>query len=428
MKKYITIFLGALTMHLAASAQSFTDYFIDKTLRVDYLFSGDARHQEISVSELSSLPSWAGRRHHLAEVPMQGYGQVIMREPASGTVIYRTSFSTLFQEWLETDEAQIMPKGFENTFLLPYPKQTVEIEVVLFDKRLQPKASLKHQVHPDDVLIHAKGTTHLTPHQYLHRSGSAEDCIDVAILAEGYTSEEMSTFYQDASIACESLFSHEPFQSQKDKFNIVAVASPSQDSGVSVPRLNEWKHTALGSHFSTFYSDRYLTTSQVKDIHDALAGIPYEHIIILANTEEYGGGGIYNAYTLTTAHHSLFRPVVVHEFGHSFGGLADEYFYEEDLMTDTYPLDVEPWEPNITTRIDFASKWQDLLPKDTPVPTPVSESLTYPVGVYEGGGYSAKGIYRPADDCRMRTNEYPVFCPVCQRAIERIIQFYTNPQ
>ncbi|WP_289188252.1 M64 family metallopeptidase, partial [uncultured Bacteroides sp.] len=144
------------------------------------------------------------------------------------------------------------------------------------------------------------------------------------------------------------------------------------------------------------------------------------------NTEEYGGGGIYNSYTLTTAHHPMFRPVVVHEFGHSFGGLADEYFYDDDVMTDTYPLDVEPWEQNISTRIDFSSKWEDMLAQKTPVPTPTSESKTYRVGVYEGAGYSAKGIYRPADNCRMRTNEYPTFCPVCERAIRRVIEFYTE--
>ena len=133
----------------------------------------------------------------------------------------------------------------------------------------------------------------------------------------------------------------------------------------------------------------------MKSIHNALAGIPYEHIIILANTDVYGGGGIYNSYTLTTAHHPMFKPVVVHEFGHSFGGLADEYFYEDDTMTDTYP-----------------------------VPTPVAQQKNYPVGVYEGGGYSFKGIYRPAYNCRMKTNEHPEFCPVCQRAIRRIIEFY----
>lgn len=237
----------------------------------------------------------------------------------------------------------------------------------------------------------------------------------------------MDTFYQDAEIACESLFSHEPFKSMQKRFNIVAVASPSQDSGVSVPRLGMWKNTAFSSHFSTFYSDRYLTTSRLKSVHDALAGIPYEHIIILANTEEYGGGGIYNSYTLTTAHHSDFRPVVVHEFGHSFGGLADEYFYDDDVMTDTYPLHVEPWEQNVSTRVDFGSKWEDMLPEGTPIPTPLEETGKYPVGVYEGAAYSSKGIYRASYNCRMRTNEYPEFCPVCQRALQRLISFYTEP-
>lgn len=425
MRKYISLLLCLIVIpHI--SAQTFSNYFTDKTLRVDYIFNGNASRQSISLDGLSSLPVWAGRKHHLAELPLQGNGQIVMRDAASGKTIYTTSFSSLFQEWLETDEAKNTTKGFENTFLLPYPLQPAEIEITLLDPRRQVRAAMKHTVRPDDVLIAQKGTSHVTPHKYLLQNGGSEKCIDVAILAEGYTPREMQTFYEDAGVACESIFAHEPFKSMKKRFNIVAVASPSTDSGVSVPRLNEWKHTAFGSHFSTFYSDRYLTTSRVKSIHDALAGIPYEHIIILANTEEYGGGGIYNSYTLTTAHHPMFRPVVVHEFGHSFGGLADEYFYDNDVMTDTYPLDVEPWEQNISTQVDFASKWQDMLAPGTPVPTPVDASTQYPTGVYEGGGYSAKGIFRPADNCRMRTNQYPAFCPVCQRALHRIIEFYTE--
>ncbi len=425
MKKYALSLLCLMAL-LPLHAQKFDSYFADKTLRVDYIFTGNATQQAICLDGLSSLPSWAGRRHHLSELPLEGNGQIVMRDAESGDVIYKTSFSSLFQEWLETDEAQTATKGFENTFLLPFPLQTAEVEITLLSPRRDVRASLKHVVNPSDILIQQKGTAHVTPHKYMLQSGDADKCIDVAILAEGYTADEMETFYQDAAIACESMFAHEPFKSMKNCFNIVAVASPSEDSGVSVPRLGEWKRTAFGSHFSTFYSDRYLTTSRVKSVHDALAGIPYEHIIILANTEEYGGGGIYNSYTLTTAHHPKFRPVVVHEFGHSFGGLADEYFYDDDVMTDTYPLDVEPWEQNITTQLDFASKWEDMLAKGTPVPTPTDECEKYPVGVYEGGGYSAKGIYRPADDCRMRTNEYPAFCPVCQRAIQRIIEFYTK--
>ena len=425
MKKHI-LFLLCLIAVASTRAQVFADHFADKTLRVDYIFNGNASGQAICLNGLSALPTWAGRKHHLAELPLQGNGQIIMRNAASGKTIYTTSFSSLFQEWLETDEARNVTKGFENTFLLPYPLQPVEIEITLLDPRRNIRASMKHIVHPNDVLIEQKGNSHITPHKYLLHNDSPEKCIDVAILAEGYTLQEIQTFYEDADIACKSIFDHEPFKSMKKRFNVVAVASPSTDSGVSVPRLNEWKHTAFGSHFSTFYSDRYLTTSRVKAIHDALAGIPYEHIIILANTEEYGGGGIYNSYTLTTAHHPMFRPVVVHEFGHSFGGLADEYFYDNDVMTDTYPLDIEPWEQNISTQVDFAAKWKDMLSENTPVPTPAEVSENYPTGVYEGGGYSAKGIFRPAENCRMRTNEYPAFCPVCQRALRRIIEFYTE--
>ncbi|MDE6430560.1 MAG: M64 family metallopeptidase, partial [Duncaniella sp.] len=161
------------------------------------------------------------------------------------------------------------------------------------------------------------------------------------------------------------------------------------------------------------------------DIHNAISGIPYEHIIILANTDEYGGGGIYNSYTLTTARHKNFRPVVVHEFGHSFGGLADEYFYEQE-QEESYPLDVEPWEPNITTLVDFDSKWKHLVKEETPVPTPEKSAAIYPVGVYEGGGYTFKGVYRPADRCRMRDNDWPVFCPACEEALANLIDFYAG--
>lgn len=409
-------------------AQHFDEYFENKTLRTDYLFTGDSRKQEVYLDELSALPQWAGRRHHLSELPLAGNGEVTMTDKASGKVIYRTSFSSLFQEWICEEEATRVKKGFENSFLLPFPKKEAMVTVTLKDKYHRVSASFTHEVRPDDILIHNRGTERVTPHRYLHRGGTAADCIDVAILAEGYTEAEMDVFYRDAEATCEALFAHEPFGKLKDRFNIVAVAAPSADSGVSIPGKGEWKSTAVGSHFDTFYSDRYLTTSRVKSIHNWLTGIPYEHIIILANTDTYGGGGIYNSYTLTTAHHPQFKPVVVHEFGHSFGGLADEYAYTE-APSSLFPYSIEPWEQNITTLTDFASKWEDMVPKGTPVPTPVKtkESEIYTaVGVYEGAGYTLKGIYRPATECRMKINEAPAFCPVCQRALERLIRFYTE--
>ena len=425
MKRLFLIQFLLVALCMSNHAQEFTAFFEEKSLRMDYLFTGDATTQEISLDKLSSWEGWAGRKHRLGELPLEGNGQVEVSDEATGQIIYRTSFSSLFSEWLSTDEAQTTRRSFEATFLVPYPKQPVKVKVSLLNARHEVMSAMTHRVDPKDILIHAMGQR-ITPHKYLLKSGNPDRCVDVAICAEGYTADEMELFYKDAQVACDALFDHEPFKSMKSRFNVVAVASPSLDSGVSVPRLGEWKQTAFGSHFSTFYSDRYLTTLQVKSIHDALAGIDYEHIIILANTDEYGGGGIYNSYTLTTAHHPMFRPVVVHEFGHSFGGLADEYFYDNDVMTDTYPLDIEPWEQNITTQVNFESKWKDMLPKGTPNPTPVNQKEKYPVGVFEGGGYSAKGIYRPAYNCRMRTNENPEFCPVCQRALRRLIEFYTE--
>ena len=200
--------------------------------------------------------------------------------------------------------------------------------------------------------------------------------------------------------------------------------APSLNSNVSVPQAGDWRDTAVSSNFMTFYMARYLTSGNVYDMYDLVTNIPCEHFIILANTGTYGGGGIYNSYTLTTAHHKDFRPVVVHEFGHSFAGLGDEYFYDNaDDNDNMHSLKHEPWEPNITTLVDFESKWADMMPEGIEVPTTVTPERTanYTVGLYEGGGYLSKGIYRPTDVCRMRNNTAERFCPVCERAIERVI-------
>lgn len=421
--KKIIIAAWLILANTAIHAQQFEDFFTEQTLRIDYVFTGNDHEQQIALDELSAIAGWAGRRHHLADMPLKSHGQLVMRDKGTGQVIYTTSFSSLFQEWTATDEAKELTKCYENCFLVPFPKKESEVEITLMSYRHEVVASLKHTINPSDILIHQKGKEHVTPYKYIVQNGTPEECIDIAILAEGYKQDEMELFYEDASKVSDFLFSYEPFKSLQHKFNFIAVASTSEDSGVSVPKRGEWKQTAFSSNYSTFYSDRYLTTSKLKAVHDALAGIPYEHIVILANTEEYGGGGIYNSLMLTAAHHSTFRPVVVHEFGHSFAGLADEYFYDDDVMSGSYPLDIEPWEPNITTLIDFNSKWKDMIKEGTPIPT---NDPSASIGVFEGGGYSSKGVYRPAYDCRMRTNSSPEFCPVCDRAIRRIISFYTE--
>lgn len=424
MKKTILLFMAILCSMLL-QAQRFEDFFEDKTLRIDYNFAGNAHQQEIAVDQLNVSPHWYGKRQRLAELPLEGNGQITVRSHKTGQIIYRHSFSTLFQEWLSYQEAQNVRKSFENVFLVPMPKDTVDVTLDLRNNRREVMASLTHQVVPTDILIRRIGEKDVTPYETIQEAKDSQHCIHVAYLAEGYQQDEMSTFIDDVHVAMEALFEHEPFKSLRDRFHIVAVKAPSQESGTSEPGRGIWKNTALHSHFDTFYSDRYLTTLHLKDMHDWLAGIPYEHIIVLVNSGRYGGGGIFNSYNLTTTHHAKYRPVVVHEFGHSFCGLGDEYAYDIEEIP-MYPKDIEPWEPNLTTLVDFPSKWQDLVDKKTPIPTPLTVQYKNKVGVYQGAGYNLKDVYRPCQDCRMRTNEHPVFCPVCQRALTRLIDFYTK--
>ena len=428
--KRILLTITMVLISVGAVAQNFDAYFSDNTIRLDYTLIGNAKEQKIALDEVISIAGWAGRRVNLDSIPVRGNGKITVSDPESGKIIYCNSFSTLFQEWLITDEAETLTKSFEATLLIPQPTSSVKIDIVLYHNDGSEMASFSHTLNPDDKLIRRLCPT-VPRHEYLLESGTKEECIDVAIIAEGYTEQEMELFMKDARTTCEEILRYEPFSSMKERFNFVAVMLPSQDSGVSVPQDNAWRQTALGSHFMTFYSPRYLTTSNIHSMHDQLAGIPYEHLVILANTDTYGGGGIYNSYTLTTAHNQWFKPVVVHEFGHSFGALADEYFYEHTDHTEgTYRLDYEPWEQNISSLVDFESKWADMLPEGCDIPTKPTDKRkkNYTVGVYEGGGYITKGMYRPAVICRMRDNVATQFCPVCQRALERIIRYNTEEQ
>ena len=418
---------------LTAGAQTFEEWFDDRTLRLDYVFAGDASRQELYVDQLSQLPRWFGRRTRLAELPLAGNGQITVRAHRSQQVIYRHAFSTLFQEWLATDEAKHVRRSFENVFLVPFPRDTVDVTVELFDFHSRVQASMTHTISPTDILISHKGESTKTPHAgmtnaargdgqrrtrgfqtpyvTLQQAADTTRCIHIAYVPEGYTEEQMFSFLDHCRIAMEALFRHEPFKAMRARFNIIALLAPSVDSGVSEPGNGLWLNTALDSHFDTFYSQRYLTTLHLKRLHDLLAGTPYEHIIILANTSHYGGGGIYNSYNLSYTGGEKFESVVVHEFGHSFGGLADEYPYGDD--DPMYFSDTEPWEPNLTTLHDFSSKWQNLIDDGR-------------ASLIEGGGYLSKGVWRGKEDCRMRTNEEPDFCPVCQQALRRLINFYTE--
>ena len=439
--KYVFIAALSAISSAAMSADDFSENFCDSTLRVDYVFGGGPGGVKVMLEGQSKQAGWAGRLSGLDKVPVAGNGTVIVTDAQSGDTIYSNSFSSLFQEWIYTPEAKEKDMSFQNSFLVPLPKKAADITVSLRNNRHEEIGRLTHRYRPDDELVALRGNNPM-PHKYIHKGGDVGKAIDIAILAEGYRQEEMDTFLDRASVIANEILSYEPFASNKDKFNVVAVMTPSKESGVSVPLKNQWRDTAFGSHFSTFYSSRYLTTPNVWRLHQMLEGIPYEHILVLVNTDEYGGGGIFNSYQIATADHELTLPVAVHEFGHSFAGLADEYFYTEE-EDNTYPLDIEPWEQNITTLVDFDSKWKDLLTPGVQIPTPwidkggtreermkraatEDRSGDVTIGVYEGGGYKAKGVYRPVETCRMRDNFNPSFCPVCEEAVRKVINFYTG--
>ncbi len=465
--------LFALTMTLmgiTVMAQQFSDFFEDRTLRLDYVFAGNHDAQQIYLEQMYVTPQWAGRKSRLTDVPLQGNGQIMVKDHTTGQVLFVHTFSTLFQEWLATEEATQVSKAFATSYNVPMPKHPVDVTVSLTDFHGQVVTSMTHTVDPTDILIRHIGDNGIPFHyiwkgktlptnektidqpgkrDYTPTEGSLDgepditECIDLAIVAEGYTRAQMGKFYGDCQRVVDALFAHEPFTSLKNRFNVVAVAAESLTSGPSVPHLGRWSATPVGTHYDTFYSDRYLMTQDIHRLYDVLSGVPFEHIIVLVNSDTYGGGGIYNQLTVTTSDHPTFHQVLVHEFGHAYAGLGDEYFYD-DAYESMYPADTEPWEPNLTTLVDFQSKWADMVPKSTPIPTPADpkvpnyrkitnekeqrmlDAATQRVGVFEGGGYQSKGVYRPAQECRMKVNEVSSFCPVCSRAIQRITDFYTS--
>ena len=417
--KRLSLLIIVVLMTVVARPQestTFDQYFEDRTLRLDYVFAGNSTEQHIYFEQAYSTPRWAGRRNRLAEMPLLGNGQIKLKDAETGLLLYVHTFSSLFQEWQATEEARHVQKSFETSYNVPMPKQPVVVEVTLTDFHGKVVGEMTHTIDPKDILIRQLGQNG-TEYRYIWVPDSVPDltrCIDLAIVAEGYTEAEKDKFYKDCQRVVDALFAHEPFTTLKNRFNVVAVAAKSLESGPSVPRKGRWSQTAVGSHYDTFYSDRYLMTQDIHQLYNLLSGVPFEHIIVLVNSDIYGGGGIYNQLLVTTTDHPTFRQVLVHEFGHSYGGLGDEYEYGDDPEP-IYPADTEPWEPNLTTKVDFQSKWADMLPDPTGK-----------VGLYEGGGYQSKGVWRPSKNCRMKTNEAEDFCPVCSRAIVRITNFYTS--
>lgn len=423
MRKIFTIIF--MMVAISATAQSeYDNYFTNNRLRIDLTLSGDAQTQTAALSQIHFEKNWSGTRINMID-PFE-YGNYALRVYQDDTLIYSTGFCSLFEEWRTTAEAKEIKRSYTHSVRIPEPKEQVSVELLqrtratgLFDTVL-----LKFSIDPSDKLLVKHGTETDLQGMPVEYHGVCSEKVDIVFVAEGYTEDEMDKYAEDVKRFTEYLFELEPYKSHREDFNIWMIKSLSDESGVDIPNEDIWKQTVADSHFYTFYTDRYLTIPDQSKVAKLTSNAPCDAIYVLANTNIYGGGGIYNCYSMCAADSYYDAEVFIHEFGHSFAGLADEYYDSEVAYSDYLNLEIEPWEPNITTLVDFDSKWKDMIEPDTPLPTPLTDSYSDKVGLFEGACYTAEGAYRPFDECRMRENDCKAFCPVCQKAIIQMIDYY----
>ncbi|GAB4300435.1 MAG: IgA Peptidase M64 [Ignavibacteriaceae bacterium] len=403
----------------------FEEYFENKTLRFDYFHSGNKETEYYSFDELIEEPFWGGKKKNLIEPFELGRYKFMLFDLESGKLLYTKSYSTLFNEWQTTVEAEETFRTFSETVTMPFPREKVKAEFYSRNRENKPVKKFEYIIDPDDYFIRKerKGIYEtFTVQQY----GDPDSNVDIVIVPEGYTSEEMDKFEKDCSRFAGYLFGSSPFRENREKFNIYGVKAPSIQSGADIPAEDHWVNTAVDSRFWFFDLERYIMTSDNKTLRNIAANVPYDQIYILVNSSTYGGGSIYNLYSVCTSDNRFSDFVFVHEFGHGFASLADEYYTSDVAYNEFYPTDVEPLDPNVTTLVEFEKKWKEMIEPGTPIPTPATDQYKEKVGVYEGGGYVAKGVFRPMQNCTMNSISTDNFCPVCRRAIEQMIDFYTR--
>jgi hypothetical protein len=420
-----TFFLTLLITTSVFSQVKFDEYFYDKTLRVDYFHTGDSTNDYYSIDELIEEPYWGGSRVNLIDNFNYGNYKVLVYDDSTNQLIYSRTYSTLFNEWQTTKEAKQTAKTFSETFVLPYPKRTVRLEFYSRDKLNQLIKKFVYIIDPENYFIKSERTNQYENFE-VFVSGEPENKVDIVIIPEGYTIDQMTKFMEDSEKFAGYLFECTPFKENKNKFNIWGVLAPSEDSGTDIPAEDVWMRTILNSAFYTFDLDRYLMTYDNKSVRTLSSYAPYDQIFILVNSKKYGGGAIYNHYSVCVSDNRFSDYVFVHEFGHGFASLGDEYVTTEVAYEDFYSTEVEPLDPNLTTLVDFKSKWKDLVDEDVPIPTSSTEEYENKVGAFEGGGYVPEGVYRPMQDCTMKSISKNNFCPVCKRAIIEMINFYTE--
>jgi hypothetical protein len=412
-----------------ASADSirFDDYFEEGMLRIDIIHSGTATEDNISIRRIVKESVWSGPATRILSVSDMGKYRFDVVDKASGTLIYRYGFSTLFGEWVTTDEAKTVRRAFEETLEMPYPRAPITVSVYLRNKEGSMDKIFSA---PIDPTYHQIGRSRREGGDVevidIVDSGPAADKVDLVILGDGYAAGEKAKFKGDCAHFAENFFGVDPFRSRRDQFNVRGVFVASRESGIDEPRKGIYRDTPFGMMFNMFDLPRYCMSRAVWAMHDAAARVPHDAILLMANSSRYGGGAIYNHYTVFVSDNEYDDYLPVHEFGHGFGGLGDEYYTSAVAYNEFYPQGVEPWEPNITALLDPDNiKWGRFVEAGTPIPTPETDSEhADKVGAFEGAGYAAKGLYRPAMDCKMFSKGNRDFCMVCKQALIDLIDYY----
>ncbi|MCI0603319.1 IgA Peptidase M64 [bacterium] len=462
MKQILLAFLLITTTVYAAPPQ---------TMRVDYFHTGDANHEVFSLDRVVIEPlPWPGNLDKSVDDTNLGRYLFEVIDRRTNRAIYSRGFASVYGEWETTDEARKMHRTFHESFRLPEPQQEVQILLKKRDANNAFKEIWSLLVDPKDMFVDRSKHKSPAPLLELEKNGDPSTKVDFLILGDGYTAAEASKFEKDAKRLAEILFSQSPFKEHRKDFNVWGLCPPAEESGISRPSTGVHKRNPVGSTYDAFGSERYILTFQNQAFREIVAFSPYEYVEILVNNSTYGGGGIFNLYS-TVAADSLWAPYVfVHEFGHHFAGLADEY-YTSDVAYLPSEDRVEPWEPNATALLDAEQlKWHDLVSPGTPLPTPwnketfekysaqirerrrkiraenkseeemdklfqeqkehesrelAADKYAKKVGAFEGANYAARGYYRPQVDCIMFSRNDVPFCAVCRRALEMVIRLYT---
>ena len=441
-------------------------------MRLDYHHSGIGGEEAFAIDSLRLEGPWPGSRVNLIDPLNLGPYRFEVRDAVSGHVLFSEGYSSIFSEWVTTAEAKTTRRSFHESLRFPFPRRPVQVNILKRGTDNLFREIATFPVDPSSKKVRGDPVTSSGRVWTLFENGPPENHVDLLILGDGYPASEMNTFHEDAERLVAVLFETSPFKELKTRFNVRAIDTPSEDSGVDRPSDGVFKRSALNVTYDIFGSERYALTLDNATLREAAAQAPYEFIEILINGEKYGGGGIYNLFATCVTRSGSSEYVFVHEFGHHFAALADEYYTSSVAYETTSPI-IEPWEPNITAFLDPAAlKWRDMVAEGTPLPTPwekrafdthmaevqkkrrelraqhapepeidklFKEELDWSrpflksqkhsdgVGLFEGAGYRSQGLYRCSVDCIMFTRNPERFCPVCSRGIKRVVDWVAGP-